>query len=353
MASVAMLTRRASLALALLALVATGCDEVSSGDVTGLPAPEVVATGLEAPWGVAFLPDGDALVAERDSGRILQVRPGAPAREVMRLANVRPRSEAGLLGLAVSPGYATDGLVYAYYTAAGDNRIVRFRLGGTEQVVLQGIAKASLHDGGRLAFGPDGMLYATTGDATNPATAQDRNSLNGKILRMRPDGSPPADNPFPGSVVYSYGHRNVQGIAWDPGGRLWATEFGATSRDELNLIRPGANYGWPAVEGQGTDGGRFTDPVVTWSTSEASPSGLAHWRGALYVAALRGERLWRVPLDGEGRAGKPEALLQGTYGRLRTVVTAPDGALWVATNNRDGRGRAREGDDRILRFRPN
>jgi glucose/arabinose dehydrogenase len=169
---------------------------------------------------------------------------------------------------------------------------------------------------------------------------------------MRPDGSPPPENPFPGSLVYSYGHRNVQGLAWDDAGRLWASEFGANSRDELNLIRPGANYGWPAVEGEGTSGGGFTNPVKTWNTSEASPSGLAYWQGALYLAALRGERLWRVPVDGQGGAGKPEALLQGTYGRLRTVVRAPDGALWVATSNRDGRGRIREGDDRILRFRP-
>jgi glucose/arabinose dehydrogenase len=357
MATLERLTRRPFVALALVGLLAAGCtdDDGSSSAApageAGLPAAEVVATGIEAPWGVAFLPGGDALVAERDTGRILQVRPGAPLREVMKLTNVRPTGEAGLLGLAVSPTYATDQLVYAYYTAATDNRIVRFRLGGAEEVVLQGIAKASLHDGGRLAFGPDGMLYATTGDATVPATAQDRNSRNGKILRMRPDGSPPPDNPSPGSVVYSYGHRNVQGIAWDQAGRLWASEFGANERDELNLIRPGANYGWPAVEGEGgSDGGLYTDPVVTWSTAEASPSGIAYWRGALYLAALRGQRLWRVPVDGQGRAGRPQALLEGNHGRLRTVVVAPDGSLWVTTSNRDGRGQVRDGDDRILRF---
>jgi glucose/arabinose dehydrogenase len=356
MATLAVLTRRAIASLLLVALLAGACDDdggsssaAPAGD-SALPAPEVVATGIEAPWGLAFLPGGEALVAERDTGRILQVVAGQPPRQVMQLANVEPSGEAGLLGLAVSPNYAADQLVYAYYTAANGNRIVRFRLGGAEEMVREGIAKATLHDGGRLAFGPDGMLYATTGDATNPATAQDRNSLNGKILRMRPDGSPPPDNPFPGSVVYSYGHRNVQGIAWDPSRRVWASELGANSRDELNLIRPGANYGWPAVEGQGTGGG-FTNPVVTWSTTEASPSGLAHWRGALYLAALRGERLWRVPVDGQGKTGAPESLLQGTYGRLRTVAVAPDGSLWVATSNRDGRGRVRQGDDRILRFR--
>jgi glucose/arabinose dehydrogenase len=352
------LTRRALVPLLAIAALATACagdgasSTASPSDGSSLPAPEVVATGIDAPWGVAFLPDGDALVAERDTGRILLVRPGAPLREVMQLTNVRPTGEAGLLGLAVSPAYAADQLVYAYYTSATDNRIVRFRLGGAEEVVLQGIAKASLHDGGRLAFGPDGMLYASTGDATVPATAQDRNSRNGKVLRMRPDGSAPADNPFSGSVVYSYGHRNVQGIAWDQAGRLWASEFGANERDELNLIRPGANYGWPAVEGEGGGGGPYTDPVVTWSTAEASPSGLAYWRGALYLAALRGQRLWRVPVDDQGRAGRPQALLEGNHGRLRTVVVAPDGSLWVTTSNRDGRGQVRDGDDRILRFRP-
>lgn len=342
--------------VAIVVVVASACGGKvapvggSAADDPALAAPEVVATGIDTPWGIAFLPSGDALVAERHTGRILQVGSGEPPREVTRLAGVQPSGEAGLLGLAVSPSYASDGLVYAYYTGASDNRIVRFRLGGAEEVVLRGIAKAPIHDGGRLAFGPDGMLYATTGDASNPATAQDRENLNGKILRLRPDGSAPPDNPFPGSLVYSYGHRNVQGIAWDPSGRLWASEFGANSLDELNLIRPGANYGWPVVEGQAAAPGDFADPVVTWNTADASPSGLAHWRGAFYLAALRGQRLWRVPVDEQGNAGTPESLLQDTYGRLRTVVSAPDGALWVATSNRDGRGQVRDGDDRIMRF---
>jgi glucose/arabinose dehydrogenase len=322
--------------------------------VTGrLPEPEVLATGLAAPWGVASLPNGEALIAERDTGRILQLNPGGRPREVMRLTSVEAAGEAGLLGLAVSPAYADDHFVYAYYTSERDNRIVRFRLGGGEEVIVDGIDKAHVHDGGRLAFGPDGMLYATTGDAGARSAAQDPGNLNGKILRMRPDGSAPPDNPFPGSVVYSYGHRNVQGIAWDSAGRLWASEYGSTAWDELNLIRPGANYGWPQVEGRGeTDGGRYTNPVVTWRTDEASPSGVAFWRGALYVGALRGQRLWRVPVDQGGNTGRPESLLRGTYGRLRTVIVASDGSLWVTTSNRDGRGREREGDDRLLRFSP-
>jgi glucose/arabinose dehydrogenase len=194
------------------------------------------------------------------------------------------------------------------------------------------------------------MLYAGVGDTGQAALAQDPGSQNGKILRMEPGGGVPADNPDPGSRVWSLGHRNVQGLAWDDAGRLWATEFGQNDVDEINLVRPGRNYGWPEVEGEGdTQDGRFTNPLVTWSTSEASPSGAAVAAGALYVAALRGEALWRVPLDGAG-TGEPERLLAGRFGRLRTVERAPDGALWLTTSNRDGRGAPREGDDRILRI---
>lgn len=317
-----------------------------------------VATGLDVPWGVGFLPDGRALVSERDSGRILLLSAaGGTPTEVIRLPDVVHRSESGLLGLAVSPEYADDRLVYAYYTTASDNRIVRFRMGedcraepGLEPV-LTGLPAAPNHDGGRIAFGPDGFLYAAVGDAQMPASAQDPNSLGGKILRMRPDGAVPSDNPTPGSLVYSLGHRNVQGIAWDSAGRLWASEFGQNSWDEINLIRPGANYGWPEVEGVGgenADGGRFVDPLVTWTTDEASPSGIAIRGSVLYAAALRGERLWMVDLEGAGVVGEPRATLIGELGRLRTVVTAPDGTLWLTTSNTDGRGNPRAGDDRIM-----
>jgi glucose/arabinose dehydrogenase len=314
----------------------------------------VIARGLQVPWGLVFLPGGDALVSERTTGRILRVpAAGGEAREVMRLAGVDTQAgEGGLLGLAVSPDYGQDGLVYAYYTSADDNRIVRFRLGGTPRPVLTGLQRGLIHDGGRIAFGPDGMLYVGTGDAGNGAVAQDPESLNGKILRLRPDGGVPDDNPFPTSPVWSVGHRNVQGLAWDAQGRLWETELGENDSDEINLIRPRRNYGWPEVEGRGdTAGGRYTNPVLTWPTSEASPSGAAIAGGALYVGALRGERLWRVPLEG-ARGGDPQALLEGRYGRLRTVTVAPDGGLWVTTSNRDGRGSPAEDDDRILRVQP-
>jgi glucose/arabinose dehydrogenase len=314
--------------------------------------PEVVATGLEVPWGMAFLPDGSALVAERSRARIMQLRPGAQPVEVARVPGVAPSGEGGLLGIAVSPTFAADNLVYAYLTASADNRIVRFRLDNpaAQQPILTGIPKASIHDGGRIAFGPDGNLYAGAGDAGQTANAQNPNSLGGKILRMRPDGSVPAGNPF-GTLVYSLGHRNVQGLAWDAQQRLYATEFGQNTFDEVNAIVPGGNYGWPTVEGRGTDS-RFINPIVVWTTAEASPSGAAIANNTLFAAALRGTRLWLVPLNGTGGAGTPSVELRGTYGRLRTVTLGPDGWLWVATSNRDGRGTPAQTDDRVLRFPP-
>jgi glucose/arabinose dehydrogenase len=340
--------------LSAAAVAATGCGgEGATADPALVAAHTTVASGLHVPWGIAFLPGGDALVSERTTGRVLRVPAhGGRARVVMRVPGVDTGAgEGGLLGLAVSPRYRRDGRVYAYFTSARDNRIVSFRLGGPVRPVLTGLARAYNHDGGRIAFGPDGKLYAGVGDAAQPALAQRRGSLNGKILRMEPDGGVPSDNPFPGSRVFSLGHRNVQGLTWDHAGRLWATEFGQNAWDEVNLIRPGRNYGWPRVEGRaGTAGGRYANPKVTWPTSAASPSGAAIAGGTLYVAALRGERLWRVPLRGT-RAGRPAALLRGRYGRLRTVARAPDGTLWVATSNRDGRGDPRAGDDRIVRLR--
>jgi glucose/arabinose dehydrogenase len=318
-----------------------------------VPALRTIATGLHVPWGIAFLPDGDALVAERTTGNILRIRKGGGRPQVaMRVPGVNvDEGEGGLLGLAVSPDYTSDKLVYAYFTSASDNRIVRFTLGGGLRPILTGIRSAALHDGGRIAFGPDGKLYAGVGDATDGTLAQDRGALNGKILRMNPDGSVPPDNPFKGSLVWSWGHRNVQGLAWDRSGRLWASEFGQNRFDEVNLIRPGRDYGWPVVEGIGsTQGGRFTNPLVIWPTAESSPSGVAIIGSTLYVAALQGQCVWRIPLRG-ARLGTPAKLLAGRYGRLRTVVPAPDGTLWVATSNRDGRGSPRPGDDRIVALR--
>jgi glucose/arabinose dehydrogenase len=345
----------AGLAILLAAVGLSRCDDV---DHSG-GAAEVMATGLEVPWGLSFLPTGEALVAERMTGDIYLIpSAGGERRLVGTVPGVQAGGEGGLLGLAVDPLYIHDLFIYAYMTSEEDNRIVRFRLRPDEpeiynfEVILDGIAKAGNHNGGALAWGPDGMLYAGVGDAGNPATAQDPDSLNGKILRMDPLGKPPVDdsNPDPDSLVWSMGHRNVQGLAWDSDGRLWATEFGQNAFDEVNLIEPGSNYGWPEVEGTG-GGDRYVDPLVTWATDEASPSGAAILDDVLYVGALRGQRLWRVPLSGDS-VGEPEALLEGDYGRLRNVVAGPDGQLWVTTSNRDGRGAADGDDDRVLRLDP-
>jgi glucose/arabinose dehydrogenase len=334
---------------------ATGTTEVQTSE--GSVETEVVATGLEAPWGLAFLPGGDALVTERDSGRVLRVDPAGGVEEVRTLP-ADGSGEGGLLGVALSPDFEDDGLVYAYYSTPEENRVVRFRLdGGGMEPVLTGIPAASIHNGGRIAFGPDGMLYVGTGDAGDTSASQDRGSLGGKILRITPDGGIPEDNPFPGNPAYSYGHRNVQGLAWDAEGRLYASEFGQNEWDEVNRIEAGQNYGWPEVEGEGGEP-EYVDPVATFTTAEASPSGveiladgaIPGWEGDLFMAALRGERLWRLQLDEEGAVSGREPLLEGEYGRLRHVAQAPDGSLWVLTSNRDGRGDPAEEDDRILRL---
>ena len=322
----------------------------------GPATPRVVgtaATGLAAPWGIAFLPDGDALVSERDTTKVLLVPgDGGRVRTVGRLASARPQGEAGLLGLAVSPTFDQDSLVYAYLSTDSDNRVVRMtydgRSLGAPKVVLKGIPNGFVHDGGRLQFGPDGYLYVSTGETGDGQLAQDRSSLGGKILRITPDGKPAPDNPVKGSPVWTMGHRNVQGLAFDDHDRLWASEFGANTWDELNRIEKGRNYGWPLVEGKG-DLQEYRNPFAQWRTSEASPSGLAYVDGALWMASLRGQRLWRVPVHADGSIGRPRDFFVGAYGRLRTVVVAPDGTLWVSTSNRDGRGDPAPKDDRILR----
>ncbi|WP_433326955.1 PQQ-dependent sugar dehydrogenase [Spirillospora sp. CA-294931] len=343
-------------------LVAAAC---SSGDTEGGPltpppasttatsgpgAPKDVATGLSVPWGVAFLPGGDALVTERDSARLKRVTPQGKVTTLGKVPGVVAESEGGLLGVAVSPAFAQDRLVYLHFTAGDDNRVVRFRYEdgpGKLQPIVTGIPKGANHNGGRLAFGPDKLLYIATGEVYRTELAQDRGSLGGKILRVTPDGSPAPGNPF-GSRVWSYGHRNVQGLAWDDGGRMYATEFGQDRLDEINHIEKGRNYGWPKVEGAGGKP-EFTDPLLTWSTDQASPSGLAYAAGSLWAVGLRGRRLWQVPLDAQGKAGRPVAHFEGRYGRLRTAVRTPDGkALWITTSNHDGRGEPKPGDDRIL-----
>ncbi|MGO4143533.1 sorbosone dehydrogenase family protein [Paenarthrobacter sp. YAF11_1] len=308
-------------------------------------APEITEkldVGLQLPWSVVFLPDGTAVVSERDSAQVKAISDGRST-TVGEVAGVVPGGEGGLLGLAVSPTFQNDRWLYAYFTSASDNRIARMKLGedtggtlslGEPDVIFSGISKASTHNGGRIRFGPDGFLYVGTGDSQRRDQPQDTNALGGKILRLTPEGQPAPGNPFGDNPVFSYGHRNVQGLAWDSEGRLWASEFGPDVDDELNLITPGGNYGWPTVTGAPARSGLIDAKVVWPSTSEASPSGLEIVGRVAYTGALRGQRLWAVPLDGES-AGEPVAYFTGQYGRLRDVASAPDGALWVVSNNRN------------------
>jgi glucose/arabinose dehydrogenase len=288
--------------------------------------------------------------------------PDGTLNRIGTIPGVVHEGEGGLLGLAylddpsTGSGQEVTGWLYAYETTATDNRIIRIAFGdelgisNDPEVVLDGLAKAANHDGGRIAFGPDGMLYATVGDAREPARAQDPDSLNGKILRMTPTGEVPGDNPTPASLVYSMGHRNPQGLAWDKNGQLWAAEFGQNTWDEFNRIEPGGNYGWPIVEGKADDP-HFIDPWVQWHTDKASPSGLTYLDGTFFLATLRGQRLWAIYVDDEAGTAHAVDWFAGEYGRIRDVTPGPDGSLWMLTDNTDGRGDPREGDDRILQVR--
>ena len=349
-------------------------DGTPPAEDTGTPEPEsttaetgpvqvetsVVATGLEAPWDLVFTPDGEAIVTERDSGRLLSVDASGDVEELQTLP-AGGVGEGGLLGLALSPDYARDGYIYAYYSTETDNRVVRFREGEEPRPILTGIPVNSFHNGGRIAFGPDDNLYVGTGDAGDRPSSQNTSSLAGKILRLTPEGEVPEDNPFPGNPLYSYGHRNVQGLAWDANGQLYASEFGQDTYDEVNRIVPGGNYGWPEVEGESGEGSGYVDPVATFfPTSEASPSGveilkggtIPQWEGDFFMAALRGQRLYRLDLDESGAVVGQEELLRGEAGRLRHITRAPDGSLWILTSNRDGRGNPVPDDDRIIRLGP-
>ncbi|WP_235566576.1 PQQ-dependent sugar dehydrogenase [Microbacterium sp. Root61] len=313
-----------------------------------------LATGLAAPWSVVPLPAGGALISGRGDGTVLELTAAGEVRTAGVVPGVVSGGESGLHGLAV---LEADGerWLYAYHGASDDNRVVRMPLTGDEgalqlgaaQVVLDGIARARNHDGGRIAFGPDGFLYIATGDAGRGDTAQDPASLNGKILRVTSEGDPAPGNPF-GTAVFSMGHRNVQGLTWTTDGTLWATEFGQNAWDEVNAIRAGQNYGWPLVEGIAQDE-RFVDPAIAWTPEESSPSGMAALGDTLFVAGLRGERLWMLDTAGE-EVVSATPLLIGEYGRLRDAVAAPDGGLWVLTNNTDGRGSPGAEDDRLLQL---
>lgn len=335
-------------------------EETTRRAVEGLRV-ETVATGLDTPWEIAFAPDGTALVTERP-GRIRAIEGGELQEDPYVELDVEELGEGGQLGLALHPDFEENGFAYAYYTTREDgeyrNRLVRLvREDGKlriDEILLTGPA-ASIHNGGRVAVSPDEKLYATFGDTSEGTRAQALDILSGKIIRLNLDGSIPEDNPFEGSPVYSYGHRNPQGLAWDGEGNLYATEHGPSNHDELNLIRPGNNYGWPRVAGE--DGGsEYTAPVLESGEATWAPSGAAYieegpWAGSVVFAGLGSETLFRAVVDPEdpGEVVRLNRYLEGEYGRLRTVKQGPDGALYVLTSNRDGRGSPAPGDDRVLK----
>ncbi|KUF15021.1 glucose sorbosone dehydrogenase [Streptomyces silvensis] len=331
--------------------------EKGSAEVT-----KTLATDLKSPWGLAPLPGGDLLVSSRDEGTITRIDGSTGKKtKVGSVPGVAAAGEGGLMGLALSPTYASDHQVYAYFTTESDNRVARMLYDekkpsgqqlGAPDTVFKGIPKGMIHNGGRIAFGPDKMLYAGTGETGETDLAQDKKSLGGKILRLTPDGEPAPGNPFGDSPVYSYGHRNVQGLDWSEDKRLWAAEFGQDTWDELNEIKAGDNYGWPEVEGKGDgDSGEFHSPVAQWKTSEASPSGIAYAQGSVWMAGLRGQRLWRIPVRGVSGEPGTEAFLTEKHGRLRTVVAAGGDKLWLVTSETDSRGTPEKGDDKILEVR--
>lgn len=318
---------------------------------------EIIATGLEIPWDIAFLPDGRMLVTER-SGKLLMV--GKETKTIKEIEGVMHKGEGGLLGIAVHPQFEKNNYIYLYLTTLdnGDiaNKVERYTLVkdvlGNRKVILSGIRGSSNHDGGQLAFGPDGYLYITTGDAENPDLAQDKNSLNGKILRIKDDGSIPQDNPFK-NAVYSLGHRNPQGLAWDVSGTLWETEHGPsgfqTGYDEINRIEKGNNYGWPVIRGDAKKEGMVSPVLQSGGRDTWAPAGLAYRNGSLYFTGLRGEALYEAKINKDNTVTLV-VHYKKEFGRLRGVTVGPDGKLYVSTSNKDGRGRVKEGDDKILRI---
>jgi glucose/arabinose dehydrogenase len=319
----------------------------------------VVVTGLDTPWTITFLPDGEMMATERKGTiRVFGTKPRS-----IQVPGVIESGESGLTGLTLHPQFATNAYLYAYFTTNVDgkkvNRVVRYRFDGETidqpVIVVDDIPAGTNHNGGQIAFGPDGKLYICTGDAETSTNAQNKNSLGGKILRVNDDGSIPQDNPF-GTAVYSYGHRNPQGIVWDDQGRLWATEHGrsgvSTGYDEINLIEKGQNYGWPTIQGPVTREEMRAPVAQSGSKTTWAPAGIAFKNDTLYFTGLRGQSIYAMPISASGTPGTIQAFFREKYGRLRAMTVGPDGALYFSTSNHDGRGTPKAGDDQIIRWMP-
>lgn len=360
----------------LAAAVATGTLTALLTGTSGVDAPRAVAapaaTGSvkvvrtlvrdqNVPWGMARLPGGDVVYTSRDTHLIrrLNLKTGT-FHTLGRIKAARSQTsaggEGGLLGIAVDPDFSRTHVLYVYYSTSSDNRVARvhyyphrrpYHRLGKPNVILKGIPHGIHHNGGQLKFGPGGMLFVSTGEAGNSALAQNKKSLGGKILRITRWGHPAPGNPIKGSPVWTWGHRNVQGLAYDGAHRLWASEFGDRTADELNLIKAGHNYGWPATQGRTSHKG-YTSPVAQWGTEVDSPSGITFTHGVIWMAALKGERLWRIPMDGAKTAARPKSYLLGKYGRLRGLLWIGPGRILVSTSNTDGRATPGRTDDRIL-----
>ncbi|MDQ2933095.1 MAG: PQQ-dependent sugar dehydrogenase [bacterium] len=329
--------------------------------VTRIEPLKIIAESLEIPWDMAFLPIGDFLVSERP-GRLVRID-SSGTRTQIPVTGVTHTAEGGLLGIELHPQFASNKFIYLYMSSSGQNgmtqnKVVRYVLENntlqSEKIIIDKIPGAIYHDGGRIEFGPDGLMYITTGDATKSELAQNKNSLAGKILRLHDDGAIPADNPF-GTAVYSYGHRNPQGLAWDSQGRLWETEHGrsgiASGYDELNLIEKGKNYGWPTIEGPAKKDGFVTPVLQSGATDTWAPASLAVLNDTLYFGGLRGETLYSVDVGGSS-VGELKKHFSKLYGRIRTVRVGPDALIYFTTSNRDGRGDVKSGDDKIIRVDP-
>ena len=347
------------------AIAPNGPNDGNNGNQNGeeIPDVEVVLDGLEIPWDIAWFPSGEILVAERP-GRLLLVDKNKERKEIT-VDGVKHSGEGGLLGIKLHPNFSENKFIYLYISSGYNanqtrNRVERYRLENNalsdKKIIIENIPGAIYHDGGRMEFGPDGLLYITTGDATNDKIAQDKNSLGGKILRLQDDGSIPPENPF-NSAIWSYGHRNPQGIAWDDAGRLWETEHGPSAliwpnccQDEINLIEVGKNYGWPASVGDKVEAGTVA-PVLHSGRNVWAPASLVYLKGSLFFGGLKGEALYEAVLDGEN-IKEFKTHFKNEFGRIRTVRVGPDKMLYLATSNRDGRGNPEEEDDRIIRINP-